>query len=190
MAKLIRNIKQEEDFWEVIAKSAKETNNIHSQIEDLVRKLSEHKPHKIVMFEFTMRELISDLLNAKTSAALELIRFDPTMDDFLELATWVILQGRDYYKIFLHNPDILYDALIKTDISVLDGDELQNVPDRAYMVSLGLEPQEDEESDYIIPSYVADLFEPNYLRQREYEEISKREWRLLFPKIWKLIKGK
>lgn len=104
----VAQMMDEQQYWDIIAASVKNSNNQDEQEEFLTAKLEELSPAEIIGFKLQTYKLLSDIYTPEMWCAGHIMNQGLCSDDGFEyFRYWVVSRGKDTYYNAKSNPDSL-----------------------------------------------------------------------------------
>jgi hypothetical protein len=101
----------EDLYWQIVAKSLKNTNTQQEQLKYLVREIEKLSPAEIVGFRLRTDKFLYDTYNAEMWCAGYIMNGGCSDDMFEYFRNWVISRGKETYYSAKANPDSLIDEV-------------------------------------------------------------------------------
>lgn len=124
----------ETEFWNMIERSRKNSEDCHSQCELLIEYLSQRPVEDIVTFEDIFRANYAKSYRADLWGAAYLINGGCSDDGFDYFRCWLIAKGKDAFQSALANPDNLSKYIHEDDFNFreYDCEDLLNVGSKSF----------------------------------------------------------
>ncbi len=104
-------ILDEDQFWNIIEQSLKQSTSDEEQEENLVREVAKLSPQEMIGFRLKIDQLLYDSYNPEMWCAGYIIGGGCSDDGFEYFRNWVISRGKDVYYQAKENPDTLIQVI-------------------------------------------------------------------------------
>ncbi|MEM1122019.1 MAG: DUF4240 domain-containing protein, partial [Bacteroidota bacterium] len=108
----ISKMLDENKFWEIVAKSLKNSNNEDEQRAQLINEITKLSPQEMIGFRLRTDKLLYDTYNSEMWCAGYLMNGGCSDDGFEYFRCWVISRGKETFYEAKENPDILITEVV------------------------------------------------------------------------------
>lgn len=170
---------QIDDFWNLIEKNrAKYGDDFDGLIDAITDDVIGRSEQEIIDFECRLRELLLKSYHFDVMAIQKIIQGFVTDDSFLYFRCGLILYGRNVFE----NAISAADDFSKQVDSMLDGESLLYVADKAFMSKFGKETDKTLPRDYAREIIDYDGGDDSV----EGEDWNEEDLPRRYPKLWKI----
>ncbi|RZU61999.1 uncharacterized protein DUF4240 [Zhihengliuella halotolerans] len=161
----------ETEFWAVV-QAARDVagGDVEQQVEALRASLGQLAPERIAGFEQMFLSLHHKLYDWGLRGVAYLLQGGCSDDGFVDVRSWIIGQGRDFYERCLADPRALASGALEHPEGIGDAELLAYVADEAYEETTG----RDMHEDYPDLGGVFDVDEPTGEPWKDDEELEAR----------------
>ncbi len=171
----------EQQFWEIVDASLKNTNNEMEQMSFLIKEIEKLHPKAIIGFRLRTDKLLYDTYTSEMWCAGYIMNGGCSDDGFEYFRNWIISRGKEVYYSAKQNPDNLIAEYV-------EGKEYYDLEDFWYAALTAFTNKTGKE----LYDYIADDFNTNegnypqfeFTWQEEKPETMKAICPRLFEKMW------
>lgn len=133
----------EQRFWQIIDRARESSNGDAEELAEALREeLRKSTQQEIVAFDRLFALKAKALYSWELWGVAYLLLGGCSDDEFTDVRTWAVAQGRDFYHSCLTDPTLLAKGQLNDPAEVMDAEEIRYVPDEVFMEMTGTSIEE------------------------------------------------
>lgn len=133
----------EQRFWHIIDRARESSDGDTEELAEALREeLRKSTQQEIVAFNRLFALKTNALYSWELWGVAYLLLGGCSDDGFTDVRTWVVAQGRDFYRSCLADPTLLANGQLNNPAVVMDAEEIRYVPDEIFMEMAGTSIEE------------------------------------------------
>lgn len=133
----------EQRFWHIIDRARESSDGDAEELSEALREeLRKSSQQEIVAFDQLFATKTQALYTWELWGVAFLLLGGCSDDEFADVRTWILAQGKDFYLASLKDPTVLTNGKLSVPTDVADTEEIRYVPDEIFMEMTGTSIEE------------------------------------------------